>query len=150
MQVFQMHFFWMDLDKHLKSRVRKQRKREEGGELFQSVPNRTSPLPIFCQLAVGRQSIVQYGGLCRTIIITRILVQQRKRDKGETVRILCAVWRNGKLCVLGIHVTALLKNASKQLQNSRDSVWAHKVVTTIQTSVVRMGGGEGCCLWLRV
>lgn len=143
----------MDLDKHLKSRVRKQRKGEEwgGGGVIPKCTKQDFTIANILSAGCGEVEYSTVWGLCRTIIITRILVQQRKRDKGETVRILCAVWRNGKLCVFGIHVTALLKNASKQLQNSRDSVWAHKVVTTIQTSVVRMGGGgEGCCLWLRV
>lgn len=42
----------------------------------------------------------------------------------------------------GIRVTALLKNASKQLQDSRDWMWAHKVVTVIQTSAVRTEGSR--------
>lgn len=59
---------------------------------------------------------VLYRALHRTYITaTKIPLQQRKCDKGEMARILCAVWRNGKPCVFGIHVTALLKNASKPL-----------------------------------
>lgn len=42
----------------------------------------------------------------------------------------------------GIRVTALLKNASKQLQDSRDWMWAHKVVTVIQTSAVWTEGSR--------
>lgn len=43
---------------------------------------------------------VQYGARYRTHILTEIAVRQRKCDKGEMVRIVCAVWRSWKLCVL--------------------------------------------------
>lgn len=48
----------------------------------------------------------------------------------------------GLFVFFGIHVTALLKNASKQLQDSRDWMWAHKVVTVIQTSAVWTEGSR--------
>ncbi len=121
------------------------RRREKGGKKrvsLQSVPKQNFSAAMI--LSAGSVEVL-YRARYRTYIIgTKIPIRQRKCDKGGMVRILCAVWRNWKLCVFGIHVTALLKNASKQLQNSWDWVWAHKVVTIIQTSVVRMEGS--CCL----
>lgn len=102
--------------------------------------NRTSALPQFCQLAQWKYCI---GSATELILLLQNSTTAKKmwqRRNGEDT----ACWRNGKLCVFGIHVTALLKNASKQLWNSWDWVWAQKVVTIIQTSVARME--ESCCL----
>lgn len=99
-------------------------------------PNRTSALPRSCQLALWMYSIG---------VSTQLILFATKNSGRESVtkekwwRILSAVWRNWKPCVFGIRVTGLLKNASKHEQNSRDWVWAHKVVTIIQT----LTGGEG-------
>lgn len=112
-------------------------------------PNTASTLPQFCQLADCSYCM----GLSTQLIFMlpknkKNRLQYRKWDKGEMERIVCSVWRNWKLCGLffcfffGIHVTALLKNASKQLQDSWDWIWAHKVVTIIQTSAVWT---EGSC-----
>lgn len=131
---------------NLQNIIEKETKKEKGkgGKSFitKCTKNRTSTLPQFCQLAEWKYCI----GLSTELIL---LLQKFRYSKENVTKEkwwgYCAlsggIW---KLCVFGIHVTALLKNASKQLQNSWDWVWAHTVVTIIQTSVVRME--ESCCL----
>lgn len=121
-----------------RKRKRKWRGWREGVSL-QSVPKQNFSTATI--LSAGSVE-VHYRALFTELIL---LLQKFQRGKENVTkkkwRGYCVlVWRNWKLCVFGIHVTALLKNASKQSQNSWDWVWAHKVVTIIQTSVVRMEG----------
>lgn len=66
----------------------------------------------------------------------------RTNWKQRAVVFIFSFFFSFSVCFLGTRVTALLKNASKQLQDSRDWMWAHKVVTVIQTSAAWTEGSR--------
>lgn len=112
-------------------------------------PNTASTLPQFCQLADWSYCM----GLSTQLIFMLPKKNKNKKIGYSTENGTKEKWRGQ--CALsggtgsyvgflffGIHVTALLKNASKQLQDSWDWIWAHKVVTIIQTSAVWTEGSR--------
>lgn len=153
-------YFFLHLEKHkstenqvepTKPHRGRGAERERGGNGTKSIITNKHSVNTATVLSAGRLQLL-YGARHATYI--HVTKKKTNPQKSATVQKM-GQRRNGEDSVLcleeleamwggffGIHVTALLKNASKQLQDSWDWIWAHKVVTIIQTSAVWTEGSR--------